>query len=62
MTTQDVAERLVALCGQGKFGIAQEELYDADAVNIEPYATAAFPKETKGLEAIIEKGQKFVRP
>jgi hypothetical protein len=28
-------------------------------VSIEPYATPAFQKETKGLPAIIEKGQKF---
>jgi hypothetical protein len=28
-------------------------------INIEPYATAAFAKETKGLNAIIEKGHKF---
>jgi hypothetical protein len=59
MTTQEVAERLVALCRQGNFETAQKELYATDAINIEPYATAAFAKETKGLNAIIEKGRKF---
>lgn len=38
---------------------AQKELYASDAVNIEPYGTPMFPQETKGLDAIIEKGRKF---
>jgi hypothetical protein len=59
MTTKEIAERLVALCRQGDFETAQKELYDADAINIEPYGTAAFAKETKGLNAILEKGRKF---
>jgi hypothetical protein len=59
MTTNEIAERLVALCREGKFEAAQTELYATDAVNIEPYATATFGKETKGLNAIIEKGRKF---
>jgi hypothetical protein len=59
MNTQEVAERLVALCREGKVEAAQRELYAADAINLEPYATATFPKETKGLTAILEKGKKF---
>jgi hypothetical protein len=59
MTTKEIAERLVALCREGNFETAQKELYATDAINIEPYATAEFPKETKGLNAIIEKGRKF---
>src|SRR4051812_24230859 len=59
MTTKDVADRLVALCRQGNFEGAQKELYATDAINIEPYGTATFAKETKGLDAIIEKGRKF---
>jgi hypothetical protein len=59
MTTQEIAERLVALCRQGNFETAQKELYAADAINIEPYGTEAFAQETKGLPAILEKGQKF---
>jgi hypothetical protein len=59
MTTRETAERLVALCRQGNFEIAQTELYAADAINIEPYATVTFAKETKGLSAILEKGRKF---
>lgn len=59
MTTNEVAEQLVALCRQGQFETAQRELYATDAINIEPYGTAAFAKETKGLNAILEKGRRF---
>jgi hypothetical protein len=59
MTTKEIAERLVALCREGKVETAQNELYAQDAVNIEPYGTATFPTETKGLAAIIEKGRRF---
>lgn len=59
MTTPEIAARLVELCGKGDFDKAQRELYADDAISIEPYATPEFPKETKGLKAIIEKGKKF---
>lgn len=59
MTTNEIALRLVALCREGNFETAQKELYAADAINIEPYATAGFARETKGLNAILEKGRKF---
>ena len=59
MTTKEIAERLVALCREGKVETAQKELYAQDAVNIEPYGTPTFPMETKGLAAIIEKGHRF---
>ncbi len=59
MTTKEIAERLVALCRQGQFETAQKELFATDAIGIEPYATPAFARETKGLNALIEKGHKF---
>ena len=59
MNTQEIANRLVALCREGQFEKAQEELFAAEAVSIEPYATPEFEKETHGLPAIIEKGRKF---
>lgn len=59
MTTQEIARRLVALCREGKAETAQRELYADDAVNIEPYGTPTFAKETRGLSAIIEKGRRF---
>src|SRR5499425_2071848 len=59
MTTGQIASRLAELCRQGQFEAAQKELFAEDAVSIEPAATADFPKETKGLRAIIDKGHKF---
>lgn len=58
--TQEIAERLVALCREGNYETAHKELYADNAVSIEPFATPDFPQETKGLEAIIEKGRRFV--
>ena len=59
MTTQAIASRLAELCKEGKFEDAQRELFADDATSIEPNATPAFQKETKGLDAIIEKGHKW---
>ncbi|MEO6546923.1 MAG: SnoaL-like domain-containing protein [Ferruginibacter sp.] len=59
MTTKEIAVRLTELCRQGDFETAQKELYAEDVVSIEPVASPAFEKETKGLPAIIEKGHKF---
>lgn len=59
MTTEQIAKRLAELCSQGEFETAQKELFADDAVSIEAFESADFPKETKGLEAIIEKGHHF---
>jgi hypothetical protein len=49
----------VALCREGKFENAQQELFATDVISLEPYATPTFAKETKGLNALIEKGRTF---
>jgi ketosteroid isomerase-like protein len=59
MTTTEIADRLVELCRKGDFEGALKELFADDAVSIEPYATPAFEKETKGMDAILEKGKKW---
>lgn len=59
MTTPEIAKRLAALCKSGEWETAQRELYAEEVVSIEPYPTEDFQKETKGLQAIIEKGRKF---
>src|SRR5689334_16480946 len=59
MTTKEIADSLVALCRAGNFETAQRELYAANAINIEPYGNATCAKETKGLDAILEKGRRF---
>ena len=58
MTTQDVANRLVELCRQGKIHETLHELYAQDAVSIEPNDSMG-PKQQNGLPAIIEKGKMF---
>lgn len=59
MSTTEIANRLAELCRKGEFETAQKELYAEDAVSIEPHGTPDFEQETKGLEAIIEKGKKW---
>ena len=59
MTTQEIANRLVELCRKGDFDAALKDLFSDDAKSIEPYATPAFEKETKGIKAIKEKGEKW---
>jgi hypothetical protein len=59
MTTQDVANRLVELCSKGDFEGAQRELYADECISIEPYESPDFAKETKGLDAILAKGEKW---
>ncbi|MCG2613582.1 nuclear transport factor 2 family protein [Terrimonas sp. NA20] len=59
MTTPEISARLVELCASGDFDTALKELYAEDAISIEPQATPEFAKETKGLDALIKKGEKF---
>lgn len=59
MTTQQIADRLVGLCRKGDIEKAQKDLFSDDAMSIEPNASPAFEKETKGLQAIIEKAEKW---
>lgn len=59
MTTAEIASRLVELCKKGDFESAQKELFADDAVSIEPHGTHDFAQETKGLDAILEKGKKW---
>lgn len=59
MNTQDIADRLVTHCRAAQWEEAQKALFADDAVSIEPEASPAFAKETKGLAAIVEKGRKF---
>ena len=59
MTTQEIAKKLVELCRKGEFKSAQKDLFADDAVSVEPQATPAFEKETKGMKAILDKADKF---
>lgn len=57
MTTQEVADRLVRLCSDGKFEQAGEELYSPDIVSIEPFAPPGSSPESRGIDAVRAKGQ-----
>lgn len=59
MNTEQIARRLVALCREAKWETAQRELFSTDAMSIEPQPGPLFDQETKGLEAIVQKGKKF---
>jgi len=57
MTTQEVANKLVGLCREGKFEQVVKELYSSDIVSVE--VEGAPDRIVKGLAAIAEKGKKF---
>lgn len=57
MTTQQIADRLVELCRQGKFEEAQSELFAEHAKSVE--AEGAPNRIVEGAAAIRKKGQEF---
>lgn len=57
MTTQEVANRLVELCSQGKFDEAMSTLYSPDIVSMEAGAPPGMSRESKGLDAVNAKGE-----
>ncbi len=57
MTTQQIADRLVALCRQGKVLEAQEELFGDEVRSVEP-ANSPFPSAS-GKKDVLEKGKGF---
>jgi|SRR5689334_671143 len=57
-TTQEIADRLVQLCREGKYEEAQTELFSDDAESIEPPHSPGL-QSAKGLDAIKKKGENF---
>ena len=57
MSTEEVANRLVSLCREGKVLEAGEELYDENIVSVEP-ENAPMPTLT-GKPAVRGKGKQF---
>lgn len=58
MRAQEVANRLVELCRQGKNADAITELYDEDIVSIEPEGSP-MPGKTVGKDAVMENTRKW---
>lgn len=59
MNTQQVADRLAALCREGKYEEAQNELYADDATSVEMAGAGGPLGDVQGLDAIREKGRKW---
>lgn len=59
MTTQEIANRLVAMCREGKVEEAKEELFAPDIISLEPHE-GLLPKETHGMDAIRKKAELFI--
>ncbi len=57
MTTAEVANKLVALCKQGKFNDAMEATYAENIVSLEAMDMPNMPRETRGLANIRKKSQ-----
>jgi len=57
MTTQQVADRLVALCRENDYDRAMNELYGPDIVSIEPFAPPGKSAESRGLAAVKAKAE-----
>jgi hypothetical protein len=56
MTTQEIADKVVKLCSEGKFQEALV-LYSPDIVSIESSAPPGQSRESKGLTAVKAKGE-----
>ncbi len=59
MSTESVARRLVALCRERKFNVAQDELFAPTARSIEMEGMTGDLGTVEGMDAIREKGRRF---
>ena len=57
MSTQEVADALVKYCSEGKFLEATDALYSPDIVSVEAAAPPGQSPESKGIEAVKQKGE-----
>jgi ketosteroid isomerase-like protein len=57
MTTQEVANKLVQLCSEGKFEEPIALLYSDDVVSVEAGAPPGQSRESKGIAAIKGKSE-----
>ena len=57
MSTQEIANRYVALCKEGRFHDCLDELFSADAVSVEAGGPPGADLVASGLPAIRAKGE-----
>ncbi len=60
LTTQEVADGLVNLCSQGKFEEAVKAFYSPEIVSVEAGAPPGQSRESKGIAAVVAKGEWWV--
>jgi len=59
MSTMEIGKKYVEMCKKGEFHAVLESLFSKDAVSVEAADSPGFPRETKGLPAIVEKGKRW---
>ncbi|MEP4534034.1 MAG: SnoaL-like domain-containing protein [Cyclobacteriaceae bacterium] len=57
MTTEEIANRLVALCREGKYQQVYDELFSPDVLSIEPEGSGY--GTTRGMAEMAEKSKKW---
>jgi ketosteroid isomerase-like protein len=57
MSTMEIANKMVALCRQGKNAEALDTLFSDDAVSVEAGGPPGMDRETKGLKAVKAKSE-----
>jgi hypothetical protein len=58
-TTNEIGQKYVALCKEGKFEACLQELFSKDAVSVEAFAPPGVERAASGLAAIRAKGEKW---
>lgn len=56
-STQQIADTLVRLCSEGKFHEAMQSLYSPEIVSMEAAAPPGQSRESKGIQAVMAKGE-----
>jgi len=57
MTAQEIAQKYVNLCKEGKFDECLDQLFSKDAVSIEAFAPPGTERTSTGLEALHAKSK-----
>jgi len=57
MTAQDIAQKYVSLCKQGKFEECVDQLFAKDAVSVEAIAQPGTERTASGLDALHAKSK-----
>ncbi len=60
MSTMEIAEKMIALCRQGKNAEALDTLFAEDVVSVEAGAMPGMAREAHGLAAVKAKGEWWI--